>query len=129
MKNLSTKLSTIELSNGVIQTVVEKTGRQVEQEVTLDRSLNRGRIEFIDKDAIDNRLPYLVVVPGPPLDVFWGRAECLAAKTGGNVPFADDTILLSSWWVFFSIHAWFLLFVSSENPSRGNQVFSCLYQC
>ena len=47
----------------------------------------------------------------------------------GNLPFADDTILVSFWWVFFSIHAWFLLFVSSENPSRGNQVFSCLYQC
>ena len=74
-----------ELSNRVIQTVVEKTGRQVEQKVTLDGSLNRGRIEFIDEDAIDDRLSYFVVVPSPQFDVFWGRAECLAAKTGGNV--------------------------------------------
>ncbi|TWU39304.1 hypothetical protein Poly41_21280 [Novipirellula artificiosorum] len=26
----------------------------------------------------------------------------------GKLPFADDRILVSFWWVFFSIHAWFL---------------------
>jgi len=26
----------------------------------------------------------------------------------GKLPFADDTILVSFWRVFFSIHAWFL---------------------
>jgi hypothetical protein len=50
-----------------------------------------------------------------------------AFHKSGKEPFADDWNLLLFCRVFLCVHAWFLCFESSENPKRGNQVFSCLY--
>ena len=80
-ENRCPKRSTVKLSDRVPQAVVEKTSGQLKQEVTSDSTLNCGRIEFVDQDAVNDSLPYFVVVPSLRLDVFGGRAECLAART------------------------------------------------
>jgi hypothetical protein len=51
-----------------------------------------------------------------------------ACRILGKEPFSGSNFRVKSLRVFFSIHAWFLCFESSENPNRGNQAFSCLYQ-
>jgi hypothetical protein len=49
-----------------------------------------------------------------------------ASRTSDKEPFTDDKILVSSWRVFFCIHAWFLFFVSSENQKKEIRLF-CVY--
>ena len=84
-QNLCTKLRTVKLSNCVLQAVIEKAGGQFEQEVAFQGLPNCGRIEFVDQDAINDSLPYFVVVPGLRFNVFRGRAKCFAATTRGSI--------------------------------------------
>jgi hypothetical protein len=48
------------------------------------------------------------------------------ARTSDKKPFADDKILVSFWRVFFSIHPWFVFFVSTENQIKAIRLF-CVY--
>ena len=80
-QHLGTKLSPVELADRVFQAIVKKPAGQLEQEVTLHRPSDSGRIELVDQDAINDRLPHFVVVPSLWLDVMRGSAESFTAVT------------------------------------------------
>jgi len=84
-QNLGTKLRTVKLFYGILQAVIKKSGRQLEQEITFQGLPNSGCVEFVDQDSINDSLPYFVVVLGLRFDIFWGRMERFAATTLGSI--------------------------------------------
>jgi len=84
-QNLGPKRRAVKFPNRVFQTVIEKSGGQPEQEVSLQRLGNGGRVELVDQNAINDCLPHLVVVPGLGFDIIGSRAEGLAATALGRV--------------------------------------------
>ena len=84
-QNLCAKPRTVKLSDRVFQAVIKKAGRQLEQEVPLQGLRHSGCIEFVDQNAIDDRLPYFVVVFGFRLNIFWRRVERSTAATLSSV--------------------------------------------
>jgi hypothetical protein len=80
-QNLGTKLRTVILSNGILQAIIKKSCRQLEQEITFQGLPNRGCVEFVAQDSINDSLSYFVVVLGLRFDIFWGRTERFGATT------------------------------------------------
>ena len=84
-QNLGTKLRTVILFNGILQAIIKKSGRQLEQEIAFQGLPNSGCVEFVDQDSINDSLAYFVVVPGLRFDIFWGRTKRFVATTLGSI--------------------------------------------
>lgn len=72
-------------SDRPFQTVVQKTGRELQVEITQHGLLDRSRIELVDQNAIDDRLANFVVAQGFRFDIFRMRAERLATLAPGRI--------------------------------------------
>lgn len=69
-KYLRTKRGTVKSPNRIVQAVVDEAHGQLQQEVTLHDFLNRGRVELVDQDSIQDGLPHSIVVFGLRCNLF-----------------------------------------------------------
>ena len=84
-EDFGAKLGSVKLPDRVFQAVVEKAGRQVQEEVTLESLLDGVDVELVAQNAIQNGLADMIIVSGLGRNIAGGRAERFAAVTLGRV--------------------------------------------